>query len=137
MGMITSLRPSRHPASLCFECLSARARHGCRARLLPSRTASTEPELPTAPCYARDRSPVAFRQGHATLTSIPSRSPPLATHGHRPRLGRYLAAVHLMMRRSAHPSSSCHTRSPVYASVCHAVMTPRATGFTVTKPPCH
>jgi hypothetical protein len=89
-------------------------------------------EAPVFPTKCR-RS--ALRQGCAAPTSSLSRSLPCATHDHQPSLGHCLAAVHPMTRRSTHPSSSCHTRSPVSTSSCHTGMTPRATGFAFSRPP--
>jgi hypothetical protein len=72
--------------------------------LLPLRPQFSLPSA-AGPRYARERSPVAFCQGHAA----PTYSPPRVAHGHRLSLGHYLATVHPMTRRSVHPSSSCHT----------------------------
>jgi hypothetical protein len=78
------------------------------AKLLPPRPQFSLPSA-AGPRYARERSPVAFCQGHAAPTLSPSSSPPRIAHGHRLSLGHCLATVHPVTRRYAHPSSSCHT----------------------------
>jgi hypothetical protein len=116
----TSTRPSSPTAAMSFphhatfeSSAASSSSQDLDAELPPPRPRFSLPSA-AGQRYARECSPVAFYQGRTAPTSSLSRSPPRAAHSHRLSLGHCLAAVHPVMCRSAHPSSSRHThrRSP-------------------------